>query len=159
MEAFSIDLRQRIWEALNQREESGETIDEIAERFQVSRQWIFKLRQRFADEQTLHPKPHGGGQPRKVTDEIEQCLCDRIAEQPEATLQELRDHCGIKGSITAVWRALKRLGISRKKNGPRQGARIPRSPDPTPRVAEPTTYFGSETPVFPGRNECQYAHA
>ena len=79
MEAFSIDLRQRIWEALNQREESGETIDEIAERFQVSRQWIFKLRQRFADEQTLHPKPHGGGQPRKVTDEIEQCLCDRIA--------------------------------------------------------------------------------
>ena len=61
MEAFAMDLRQRVWEALIQREESGETIDEIAERFQVSRQWIFKLRQRFGDEQTLHPKPHGGG--------------------------------------------------------------------------------------------------
>ena len=125
MEAFSADLRHRVWEALNQREETGETIDEIAERFQVSRQWIFKLRQRFAEAQTLAQKPHGGGQPRKVTVEIEQCLCDRIAEQPDATLEELRDHCGIKGSLTAVWRALQRLGISRKKKRSR-----PRSENP-----------------------------
>jgi transposase len=115
MEAFSMDLRQRIWDALNRRGETGDTIGEIADRFNVSRQWIFKLRQRLANEQTLEPKPHGGGQPRKVTEEMEQCLVDRILEQPDATLQELRDHCGIKGSIMVVWRVLKRLGISRKK--------------------------------------------
>ena len=115
MAAFSMDLRQRICDELNRRDETGDTIEEIAERFQVSRQWIFKLRQRLAHEQTLDPKPHGGGQPRKVTVEMEQRLLDRIREQPDATLQELRDHCGIKGSIMVVWRALKRLGISRKK--------------------------------------------
>jgi transposase len=115
MEAFSMDLRQRICDAVNQRGETGDTLEEIAERFQVSRQWLFKLRQRLADQQTLDPKPHGGGQPRKVTEEMEQCLCDRIREHPDTTLQELREHCSIKGSIMVVWRALKRLGISRKK--------------------------------------------
>ena len=110
MEAFSMDLRQRIWDALNQRGETGDTLEEIAERFQVSRQWLFNLRQRMAHEQTLDPKPHAGGQPRKVTEEVEQCLCDRIREHADATLQELRDHCGIEGSIMVVWRVLKRLG-------------------------------------------------
>jgi transposase len=115
MEAFSMDLRQRVWDALNRRDDTGETIEEIAERFRVSRQWIFNLRQRLAHDQTLEPKPHGGGQPRKVTEEMEQCLVDRLVEQPDATLQELRERCGIKGSIMVVWRVLKRLGISRKK--------------------------------------------
>jgi transposase len=115
MEAFSMDLRQRIWDALNQRGETGDTLEEIAKRFQVSRQWLFNFRERLAHDQTLDPKPHGGGQPRKVTEEVEQCLCDRIREHPDVTLQELRDHCGIKGSIMVVWRVLKRLGISRKK--------------------------------------------
>ena len=40
MEAFSMDLRQRIWDALNQRGETGDTLEEIAKRFQVSRQWL-----------------------------------------------------------------------------------------------------------------------
>jgi transposase len=115
MEALSMDIRQRVWEALNRRDKTGETIGEIAERFEVSRQWIFKFRQRLADEQTLDPKPHGGGMPRKVTEEVEQQLCDRIREHPDTTLQELCDHCGIDGSIMVVWRTLKRLGITRKK--------------------------------------------
>jgi transposase len=115
MEAFSKDLRHRILDALNLRGETGETIEDIGERFQVSRQWLFNFRQRLAHEQTLEPKPHGGGQPRKVTEEVEQQLCDRIREHPDTTLQELCDHCGIDGSIMVVWRTLKRLGITRKK--------------------------------------------
>jgi transposase len=115
MEAFSMDLRQRILDALNRRGETGETIEDIGKRFQVSRQWLFNFRQRLAHEQTLDPKPHGGGQPRKVTEEGEQLLCDRIRERPDTTLEELRDLCGIEGSIMVVWRVLKRLGITRKK--------------------------------------------
>jgi transposase len=130
MEAFSMDLRQRIWDALNQRGETGETLEEIAKRFQVSRQWLFNFRQRLAHEQTLDPKPHGGGQPRKVTEELEQCLCDRIREHPDVTLQELRDHCGIEGSIMVVWRVLKRLGISRKKKRSTPKSENPRKSRP-----------------------------
>jgi transposase len=115
MEAFSMDLRQRVWDALVGRKETGDTIEDIAKRFEVSEQWIYKLQRRFNDEKTLEPKPHGGGQPLKVSEELEQRLCDKLLEQPDASLAELRDHLGISGSIMAVFRALKRLGITRKK--------------------------------------------
>ena len=115
MEAFSMDLRTRVWDAVNRRKETGETIEDIAKRFQVSEEWIYKLQRRFAAAQTLEPMPHGGGQPLKVTEELEERLCDKLLEQPDATLAELRDHLGIGGSIMSVFRALKRLGISRKK--------------------------------------------
>ena len=115
MEAFSMDLRARVWDALNRRKETGETIEAIAKRFQVSEPWIYKLRRRFAAAQTLEPMPHGGGRSPKVTEKFEERLCNRLIEKPDASLAELRDHLGIGGSIMAVFRALKRLGISRKK--------------------------------------------
>jgi transposase len=115
MEAYSMDLRQRVWDAVVRRRETGDTMEDIAKRFEVSEPWIYKLQRRFADDKTLEPKPHGGGQPAKVTEELEQPLCDKLLEQPDASLAELRDHLGISGSIMAVFRALKRLGITRKK--------------------------------------------
>jgi transposase len=129
-------------------------MEDIAKRFQVSEQWIYKLQRRFNDEKTLEPKPHGGGQPLKVSEELEQRLCDKLLEQPDASLAELRDHLGISGSIMAVFRALKRLGITRKKNGACQGTRRSRDPGTTSRMDESATCFRSATPVFPGRNEC-----
>jgi transposase len=115
MEAYSMDLRRRVWDALVGREETGETIEDIARRFQVSQTWVFKLQRRVVNDDTLEPKPHGGGQPLKVSGELEERLCEKLLEQPDASLAELRDHLGIRGSIMAVFRALKRLGISRKK--------------------------------------------
>ena len=117
-----MDLRIRVWSAVSRRKETGETVAGIAKRFQVSEPWIYSLQRRMVAEGTLEPKPHGGGQPAKVSQDLEQRLCDKLLENPDATLTELRDHLGIQGSIMAVFRALKRLGISRKKNGLRQGA-------------------------------------
>jgi len=110
-----MDLRRRVWNAVVQRKQTGETIEGIAQRFQVSPQWIYKLQRRFSQENTLEPKPHRGGQPRKVSAELAERLCDMLRQQPDATLAELRDGLQIRGSIMAVFRALKRLGISRKK--------------------------------------------
>lgn len=127
MEAFSMDLRQRVWDAVNRREETGETIQVIAKRFRVSEQWIYKLQRRFAAAKTLEPMPHGGGQPRKVTEDLEERLCNKLLEQSDATLTELRDHLDIQGSIMTVFRALKRLGISRKKKRSRpRNEKIPK---------------------------------
>jgi transposase len=117
MEAYSMDLRTRVWSAVSRRKETGETVAGIAQRFEVSQAWIYSMQRRMVDEGTLAPKPHGGGQPAKVSEDLEQRLCDKLLENPDATLTELRDHLGIHGSIMAVFRALKRLGISRKKNG------------------------------------------
>jgi len=115
MDAYSLDLRSRVWEALAQREGSGESIQDIADRFSVSRQWIYLLMQRMREDQTLCPKPHGGGQPRKVSAEIEEKLKQEIQAKPDATLAEIRDRLGIVGSLMCIWRALKRLKITRKK--------------------------------------------
>jgi transposase len=115
MKAYSMDLRQRVWHAMARRQQTGERIEDIAQRFEVSAQWIYKLQRRFRQENTLEPKPHSGGQPRQVTDELEERLCNKLLEQPDATLAELRDHLGLRGSIMAVFRALQRLGISRKR--------------------------------------------
>ena len=38
-----------------------------------------------------------------------------VEEHPDATLGELRGHLGVGGSLMIVWRALKKLGITRKK--------------------------------------------
>ena len=38
-----------------------------------------------------------------------------VEERPDATLADLRDRLGVGGSVMIVWRALKKLGITRKK--------------------------------------------
>jgi transposase len=115
MEAYSMDLRNRVWDALQNRDESGETLTEIAERFAVSRQWIYLLLRHWDKRQTLEPKPHAGGQPRKVRGELEEKLKEAFAKGSDATLEEIRDRLGITSSLMCIWRALKRLKITRKK--------------------------------------------
>jgi transposase len=112
MRAYSTDLRERIVRAY----ENGEgTQRELAERFDVSLRCVQMLLRRWREEKTVEPKPHGGGQPAKVSPEQEKQLKLALQEQPDATLEELRQRCGINASITSVFRALRRLDITRKK--------------------------------------------
>jgi HK97 family phage prohead protease len=43
-------------------------------------------------------------------------LKELLDAQPDATLAEFRDQCGVKASLTSVFRALDRLGARRKKS-------------------------------------------
>lgn len=123
MEAYSMDLRVRILDAVQSRGDTGESIVEIADRFGVSRQWIYLLVRRWGEERTAAPKPHGGGQPRKVDEQLEAKLRAVLEDRPDTTLEELRDHLGIAASLMCIWRALRRLKITWKKKAPSQGAR------------------------------------
>jgi transposase len=112
MRAYSTDLRERIVRA----HEDGEgTQQELAERFGVSLRCVQMLLRRWREDGTVEPRPRGGGQVAKVSPEQEEQLRKALREQPDATLGELRERCGIRASLTAVFRALRRMGVTRKK--------------------------------------------
>jgi len=113
MKVYSLDLRQRVVKAY----ENGEgTQKEIAELFGVSLSWVESLLRQWRQTGSISPKPHGGGRQAKITGKKLEYLKTLVEKNPDATLEELRRKCRTKGSIMSVFRALKRLGITRKKS-------------------------------------------
>lgn len=113
MKTYSLDLRQRVLAACD----LGEmTQGEVAQQFQVSRQWLVKLLGRRRETGSLEALPHGGGRTAKFTGQGQEALRALVAKDPDATLQELLERSGAEASIMAVHRALERLGCRRKKS-------------------------------------------
>jgi transposase len=56
MRAYSLDIRERVIENLDQ-----ESMRKTAKRFRVSEYFVYRLKQRYKEAGTLVPKPHGGG--------------------------------------------------------------------------------------------------
>ena len=113
MVAYSIDLRERVLAAVD---EDEETQEQIARRFRVSALWIRKLIARRTATGSIAPKPNGGGRKLLIQGEAAEALRTAIADRPDATLQELREATGFNGCLMTVWRAILRLGITRKKS-------------------------------------------
>jgi transposase len=118
MRAYSMDLRERVVMALDE----GESSLEVAARFGVHDSWVRKLKRRRERTGSIAPSPHGGGCERKVDLATEQQLRVAVDECNDATLEELRQRlavCGRHVSLTSVWRALSRMGLTLKKNSAR----------------------------------------
>jgi transposase len=117
MEAYSIDLRERVAAACD---EGTETRAEIAERFGVSTSFIRKLLCRRRQSGTIAPKPHGGGGRSSLGERDLQEVRQLVAQRPDATLaelcQRLRDAGGSPVRIWTMCRALQRLKLPRKKS-------------------------------------------
>jgi transposase len=112
MRPLSNDLRERIIAAVDNHEGSRR---EIARRFRVDVSWITRLLQRRRDTGSIEPRPHGGGKTPLLDQKDLERLRLLVAKHPDATLHQLRDRLGVGGSIMLIWRALKSLGITRKK--------------------------------------------
>jgi transposase len=112
MGPYSKDLRERVAAAVDHGEGSQR---EIAQRFRVSLTFVFRLLRRRRDAGTLDPKPHGGCPPPALGPDELRCLAELIRETPDATLEQLRQRGGFPCSLTTLWRALRRLGLTRKK--------------------------------------------
>lgn len=112
MKPLSMDLRERIVAAVDNREG---TRRELAARFKVDASCITRLLQLRRATGSLEPRPHGGGKPPALDEDGLERLRALVRERPDATLEQLRRQLGLDGSIMLVWRALKRLGITRKK--------------------------------------------
>ena len=112
MEALSIQLRTRVLWAYD---DGKGTQVELAQRFDVSERWIQKLLRQRRESNSITPLPWNGGRKPLVRGEKTARLLDAIAKTPDASLLELRNGCEIEGSPMCVFRALRRLQITRKK--------------------------------------------
>ena len=114
MTPYSQDLRQRILETIQRREGS---LRQIAQRFLVSLSFVVRLLQTY--RRTGSIQPHRGGNPAALGPEDLERLRDLVLQQPDATLEELRQRLGVACSTMTICRALKKLGLPRKKKVPR----------------------------------------
>jgi transposase len=113
MKAYSIDLRQRVVAAYDAREGTQE---QVAARFAVSVSWVRKLLRQRRTTGSIEPRPHGGGHAPAFDAPAESQLRQALRDDSDATLEELGRLAGVVCSASAVYRALDRLGITRKKS-------------------------------------------
>src|SRR3954454_22279438 len=91
----------------------------IARRFLVSVSFITRLLQLHRSTGSLEPRPHGGGNPAVLSPEDLEQLRELVRRQPDATLEELCQRLGASCSLMTISRALRQLGLPRKKKIPR----------------------------------------
>ena len=124
MQAYSQDLRERVLRALDR----GDRPTEIARRFEVSRIWVYQVRDRM--QQTGQRSSFQiGGHRRSRLAEMETVLRGWIAAKPELTPVQLQERLGQRGvsiKIGALWHQLNRWNLTFKKNSARQRARARR---------------------------------
>jgi transposase len=113
---YGVDLRVRVVAAY----EAGKgSLHEVAEDYDVAVNTLLAWRTLRAQTGDLRPRPHGGGNPSKVQAREERWLREWLQAKPDLTLPELVERFARKGvelSQMAVSRALRRLGITRKKS-------------------------------------------
>lgn len=107
-----LELRERICQAYDNGEGSQAT---IAERFLVSRSTVERLLAQRRRTGSIAPGK-STGRKRKLSEPDRQRLQQAVADRSDATLRELRETCGIEGSLTLVDNELKRLKLTRKKS-------------------------------------------
>lgn len=100
--------------------DDGQPTKQVAERFGVSRAWVRRLKQRRREtDGDIAPRRRVAPANRKLDGPGEQRLRELLAEHPDQTLAEMRDHLretlGLGVSRTTIGRTLARLGITLKK--------------------------------------------
>ena len=112
MRPYSLDLRERILAAVDAHDGS---IRWIARIFRVSTSFIVRLLQRRRAIGTLAPEPHRGGPPPVLGPADLERLAALVREDPDATLEQLRQRGGFPCRLKTLWSALDRLGLTRQE--------------------------------------------
>jgi transposase len=126
MQAYSLDLRQKILRAYDQRRSSQRA---IAALFGVSQSFVEKLLRRRRATGDIAPRPHAGGR-RALCNEAARAVVRRlIQEQPDATPAELCERLlaqrGLRVSVPTMGRLVIALRLPRKKSRSMPANRTP----------------------------------
>jgi len=124
MKTYSMDLRERVVAACDRGD--GPRV-QIAARFAVSVSWIRGLLKRRRETGSIAPKPRGGGRAPAFDAVAAGRLRAAVRADAGATLEELGRAAGVACGAPAVCRALKRLGLTRKKGRGGRPSRTARS--------------------------------
>jgi transposase len=135
MKAYSMDLRERVLEAVD---EGQRTKWEISVLFKVSPAWIRRLLQRRRETGSITPKKRDYTASGKVTEQVRQELTDLVRQTPDATLAELQRRLGTPLSTATICRTLAKMGLPLKKSRCAPASRIGRT-------------FNSGVPIFEKR--------
>ncbi len=115
MKAYSMDLRKRVLRMCD----AGRTTREVARTLDVSESWVRRLKQRRREGDAVGPRPSGRRRHGHFDAARLQQLEAWLRQHPDATLEWLLgrvDHdMGLRCSLMAVCRAVKKLGWSLKK--------------------------------------------
>ena len=112
--AYSLDLRERVVAYV----QAGGDRKEACHIFQIGRDTLYRWLRLHQTEGSLAPRLRGKYAPRKLDDVV---VAQYIATHPDATLAELGEEFAV--SAVAMWKACRRLQITRKKNAPVRRAR------------------------------------
>lgn len=117
MQAYSLDLRQRVVKAYEQGQDS---IAAIAARFSVSVGFVKKMLALSRTTGELAPRGHGGGRPARLTPKQRQLLGRKVRAQNDISLAELQtilqEQEGVSVHVSTICRALQRLDLPHKKS-------------------------------------------
>jgi len=115
--AYSLDLRERVIAAA--RREPRLTQAELGARFQVSEGTVYNWLRRVRESGSVAATPHGGGRAPRVDAAGAAVLDALVRERNDRTLEELgtlyATRMQVRVTRSALWRALQRLGLRRKK--------------------------------------------
>jgi transposase len=121
MQSYSQDLRDRVLGALAR----GDAPSAIARRFEVSRFYVYQVRDR-EQETGVRSSFQIGGHRRSRVQQAEPALRGWIAAEPGLTLEQLRERLAAQGiavKVGALWHQLNKWNLTFKKNAARQRAR------------------------------------
>ncbi len=95
--------------------DEGEQTGAIAKRLRLSKSWCRRVKQRRHE-----PPRQVGGKAFKLDEAACRALSGWVVQQPDATLDELRQRClaelKIRISVGALWNTLRRMKLSLKKS-------------------------------------------
>lgn len=120
--AYSRDLRQRVVAAVLG---GGQPKEAAARGFRVGRSTVYRWVEAALAEGRLEAKPMRGGPEPTIRGEGEAALKRLVAADNHLTLGEYRDRleqkAGVRVHPWTVGRTFRRLGLTRKKEGPARG--------------------------------------
>lgn len=134
---LSLDLRERIAAALAE----GATTRAVAKRFGVSVATAVRIGQKQRAGSGLGPGKIGGHRPFILGPETTDWLHQRLTEKRDLTMKALAAELADRGvivTVDTVWRCVRRLGLSFKKNAAGPGAGWSEA-GPVPRTLEGTS--------------------
>lgn len=111
MAPYSMDLRTRVLADCD----AGVAPKDVATKFRVSRSWVNRLVQRRRETGQVAPRPQTVFK-RQAFAGQEDRLRAQVDAKPDQTLAEIREALHSAASLSSVWRALDRLGLTVKKN-------------------------------------------
>jgi transposase len=126
MQSYSQDLRERVLWALGR----GEGPTAIARRLEVSRVWIYQMRDREQETGSRTSFQIGGHRRSRVAD-MEPVLRGWIEAEPDLALAQLCERLAAQGVLIkpgALWHQLNKWDLTFKKNPAKLPAFLPKTP-------------------------------